>query len=294
MSGGAPGAVGRGIGLFVLAWLVIPAMDASAKMLGNLGYGVLLVAFARFAANLVLALPLALALGRRGSGFRHSGLQTVRALALVGATVLFFQGLRTLPLADALAVYFVYPFLVTVLAPLVLGEGVGWRRWSAVGVGFCGALLVVRPGLAEVDAGVLPVLGAAVCFAVYNLLTRRLSGRADPWWTLAFQALVGSLVLAPFAVLEWSVPDGRALALVAVVGVASVVGHWLVIRAYDFAPAAVLAPFAYVEMVAAAAYGYAVFGDFPDAWTWAGIAVIVSSGAYVAVRERRAGVPGQR
>ncbi len=269
--------------------MVIPAMDTSAKALGNLGYAVLLIAWARFAANLVLALPLALIFAQRGGGFRHPWLQSLRALALVAATVLFFQGLRTMPLADALAVYFIYPFLVTALAPLVLGERVGWRRWFAVGVGFCGTLLVVRPGLAEVNVGVVPVLIAAVAFALYNLLTRRLSGQADPWHTLAFQAAFGTVVLAPFAVFQWSAPDGQALVLVAVMGIASVIAHWLLIRAYDFAPAAVLAPFSYVEIVSAAAYGYLVFGDFPDTWTWAGIAVIATSGAYIAVRERRLG-----
>ena len=286
----AAGQVNRGILLFVAAWLIIPAMDASAKTLTILGYAVLLVAWARFAANLVLALPLLLTLGRHGSGFAHPGVQTVRALALVFATVFFFQGLSTLPLADALAVYFVYPFLVTALAPIVLGE----RRWSAVGAGFCGTLLIVRPGFAEIDSGVVAVLAAGVAFAIYNLLTRRLSGHVDRWRTLAFQATVGTVVLAPFAVANWSPPDGQAMALVAVIGAVSIVGHWLVIRAYDLAPAAVLAPFSYVEMTSAAAYGYVIFGDFPDAWTWAGILVIAASGTYIAVRERRLASVDQR
>jgi drug/metabolite transporter (DMT)-like permease len=196
----------------------------------------------------------------------EAGKHVFRALLLMAATFGFFTGLKTMALADALATYFVYPFLVTALSPLFLGEHPGWRRWTAVGFGFLGSLIVIRPSLDGLPVGTLFVLGAALAFAGYNLLTRGLRGGGDPWKT----------------------PDATALAMFALIGVAATLGHYLLIRAYSLAPAPVLAPYAYAEIITATALSYLVFGDFPDAWTWTGVAVIAMSGVVIAIRERRA------
>lgn len=278
----------KGILFFLAAWAVIPIMDACAKALGNMDYPSLMITWGRFAFSIILLLPLLM--GRRRNAFSlppDKGTQTLRALCLVLATTGFYMGLRTLPLADALAIYLIYPFIVTALSALVLGEMPGVRRWVAIAVGFMGSLLIIRPGFDGVPLGTVFILGAAIAFAGYNLLTRRIAGRSDPWQTLVFQAGIGSAVTSMALPFAWRTPELDGLTLFVGMGVAATVGHYLLIRAYDYAPAPVLAPFGYFEIISAAALGYFVFGDFPDALTWAGVAVIVLSGVYIGFRERR-------
>ena len=277
----------KGILFFLAAWAVIPVMDACAKALGNMNYPSLMITWGRFAFSFVLLLPLLM--GRRRNAFSlppDKGTQTLRALCLVLATTGFYMGLRTLPLADALAIYLIYPFIVNALSPMVLGEMPGFRRWAAIAVGFMGSLLVIRPGFDGVPLGTVFILGAAIAFAGYNLLTRRIAGRGDPWQTLVFQAGVGAALTSLVLPFTWRGPELDGLVLFVSMGVAATAGHYLLIRAYDYAPAPVLAPFGYFEIISAVALGYFVFGDFPDALTWAGVAVIVSSGVYIGFRER--------
>ncbi len=279
----------RGILFFLAAWAVIPNMDVAAKLLGQWGYPVVMVVWGRFAFSLLILSPALLT--RRRDIFRppaEAGKHVLRGLLLVAATIGFFMGLKTMALADALATYFVYPFLVTALSPLFLGEHPGWRRWTAVGFGFLGSLIVIRPSLEGLPMGTVYVLGAAVMFAGYNLLTRGLSAQDDPWRTLAFQSIVGFIVMSVALPMFWQAPDAAAFGLFCVLGIAATLGHYLLIRAYGLAPASVLAPFAYVEIIIATTLGYLVFGDFPDIWTWAGVSVIAASGIVIAIRERRA------
>jgi len=278
----------KGAAFLVAGFTIIPLMDVGAKDLGGQGYAPVLVAWARFALSSVLLSPVIL---KRGTVRQMTGpgwqMQVFRAVMLATATVLFFSALVTMPMADALAVYFVYPFLITLLAPVVLGEQVGIRRYLAVLIGFSGSLLIIRPGFQEVPVGVYYVLAASVCFALFNLLTRRLTGTSDPWVTVFYQSVVGALVLTPFIFAHWQLPDMRALGLIAMMIFAAVVGHWLLVKAYEQAPASLLAPFGYFEMVAAVILGFVWFGDFPDVLTWLGIAVIVATGVYISVRERK-------
>ncbi len=263
-------------------------MDVSAKYLSQLGYPVLLVVWARFFFNALCLTPI-LILRRQPLQFRqHFGLQFIRTVMLISATFGFFMGLRTMGVADALAVYFVYPFIITLLSPLFLGERAGMRRLSAVAVGFLGTLMIIRPGSGTIDPNVGYVLAAAVFFAIYNLLTRKLAGRAGSWQTLGFQSIVGAVLMSVVAPFVWRTPDLQALSLFAIIGVFSTAGHFLLIRAYDHAPAPVLAPFSYFEIVSATVLGYLVFGDFPEPMTWAGISVIAASGIYIGIRERKA------
>lgn len=278
--------------LFLIAgFTVIPFMDAAAKQLAHLGYAPVLIAWARFALAAVALSPLVLRPGRLSQLWaRGAGLQILRATFLTLATVLYFSAIKTMPIADALAVYFIYPFLMTALAPLVLREQVGLRRFSAVIIGFCGSLLIIRPGFETVPQGVYYVLAGSVCFAMFNLLTRKLKGQSDPWFTVFYQSLVGTVLLLPFLPGNWTTPDANAWMFLAVLIVAAIIGHWLVVRAFDYAPASYLAPFGYFEMISAAAIGYFWFGDFPDHYTWLGIAVIACAGIYISRRERARGI----
>ena len=192
-----------------------------------------------------------------------------------------------IPMADALAVYFIYPFLITMMAPALLGEKVGIRRFLAVLIGFAGSLLIIRPGFQVVPIGVYYVLGASVCFALFNVLTRRLTGMSDPWMTVFYQSIVGTVVLAVFVPANWRMPDGDAMELMTLMIMAAVIGHWLLVKAYECAPASLLAPFGYFEMISAVTFGYLWFDDLPDRLTWAGIAVIIATGVYISFRERK-------
>tara|TARA_E500000331_G_scaffold319098_1_gene331565 strand:+ start:2300 stop:3199 length:900 start_codon:yes stop_codon:yes gene_type:complete len=280
----------RGIGFFVAAWFVVPNMDVAAKLLGQWGYPVLMVVWARFAFSLLILLLVIPFEGKSIFLFpREPGKHVMRALLLVLATVGFFHGLKTMPLADALATYFVYPFLITALAPIFLAERPGWRRWTAVGFGFVGSLIVIRPGLNGLSEGTVYVLFAALAFSGYNLMTRSLRDKDDPWRTVTFQSLIGLVATTPFLFWYWHAPAIDGFFLFIVIGFAATLGHYFLVRAFALAPAPVLAPFAYVEIVAATVLGYIVFGEFPDIWTWTGVAVIAASGIVIAVREGKVG-----
>jgi drug/metabolite transporter (DMT)-like permease len=213
------------------------------------------------------------------------GLQISRSILLLIATGLFFTAVRYLPLADAVAINFVAPLLVTAFAIPVLKEHVGMRRWIAILVGFIGVLVIIRPGFAVIHWAAFLPLGTAVCYAFYQLLTR-IAARTDDartslFWTAAVGAVVTSMI-APFA---WTAPDAAGWAMMITTGFLFGLGHYLLIRALEVAPASVLSPFIYTHLIWATVVGYLVFDDFPDAFTIAGGAIVITSGLYVWHRE---------
>lgn len=274
------------------ATLMFVSLDALAKHLSQ-SYPVLQIVWARYAAMAVL---LAFYIGRRLPGTlrtRCLGLQMWRSLALMATTGLFFSALSFIPLADATAIMFVAPILVTALSMPLLGERVGPRRWASIVVGFGGALIIVRPGTAAMDPAALLALAAATCYALYQIATRRLSRSDPPMTTLFYSALVGAglaSLVVPFAwVAPRSLGDGLALAALGVIGG---FGHYLLIKAFDAAPAATVSGFGYFTLVWATLLGFLAFGDLPDAWTVVGALVIAGSGLYILHRERvRKGSP---
>lgn len=260
-------------------------------------YDVAQIVWGRFTFHAVLFLAIFARAGIvRQMRTARPGLQLTRSVLLLTATALFFTALRHLPLADAAAINFVAPLLVTAFAIPVLGERVGPRRWIAILVGFAGVLVIIRPGLGAMHwAAVLP-LGTAVCYAFYQLLTR-IAARSDDartslFWTSAVGVAATSLI-APFS---WTAPDAAGWAAMAATGFVFGLGHYLLIRALEVAPASVLAPFIYIQLVWATLIGYAVFGEFPDLWTIGGGAVVIASGLYVWRRETlgRAGAAAGR
>lgn len=214
-------------------------------------------------------------------------LQLVRGGFLLGATGLFFAAIAVMPLADALALVFVAPLVVTALSPAILGERVGPRRWTAVVAGFLGVLAIVRPGFTAIDPGMLLALGAGTSYALYSLATRKLSGSAPPLVTLAYTALLGAVVMSAAVPFVWVSPKTTELAWMLLMGALGAAGHYLVIKSFEHAEASLLAPFGYSEMVMATIVGYFAFGDFPDVRTWIGIMIIIASGIYVSLREPR-------
>ncbi len=277
----------RGAVILVVGLSILPLMDASAKHLAALGFAPILIAWSRFAVSTAMLSPIMLQRHRRDAFRNTIRPQALRAVMLTGATVLFYAALKTMPLADALAVYFIYPLLMTIMAPMVLGETVGWRRYVAVVVGFMGCLIVIRPGFAEIPIGVYYALGGGVFYALFTLLTRKLSADSDPWTTVFAQSLVGAVLLSAFVPTYWETPDAEALLFVLLLNVAAITAHGLIVKAYAHAPASFLAPLGYSEIVAATFIGWMWFGDLPDFVTFVGIAVIVSSGVYITTRDKR-------
>lgn len=278
----------RALPLFLAAGVLLPALDATAKYLVR-DYSVFLVVWARYAGQLAVVTPFAM--HRGGRGFwrsRHLPLQLMRSACLFAATVCFFTGLRYLPLAEGSAIGFLAPIFIVILAQPLLGERPTRIRWVAVGLGFVGILVLLRPGGAVFHPAAMLLIGSALFNALYQLLTRRVTG--DPvHTTLFFSALVGAIVSTlalPFA--SGSAPvTGFTLFLLGLMGVLAGTGHWLVTRAFLIAPASLLTPFTYLQVVWATFLGYAVFGQMPDRWSFMGMAIIVGSGVMLALVERR-------
>lgn len=220
---------------------------------------------------------------------RAPGLQLSRSLLLMTTTGVFNAGIRTTPLATATTIMFMSPILVTLLSMPLLGEKVGWRRWAGIVLGFAGAIIVVRPwqeGLGGTGSGMLLLLVAALLNANYQILTRKVR-HDDPLTSLLYTAAAGALVTSAMVPWFWVWPTVFDWLLLVLTGVAGGIGHLCLIRAFRQAPASVVAPFTYSSLVWAALFGFAIWGDWPDLWTWSGAAVIIGSGLYIFYRERQ-------
>jgi drug/metabolite transporter (DMT)-like permease len=278
----------RGILLIVAAVTTFAVMDTTAKYLART-YPVPSIVWARYAAQ-TLFLIAVLAPRRKLDLLRtrRPGLQIGRGCVLAASTMLYFSALALMPIAEAAAITFLSPLILTVLSTWLLKERVRRSAWAALIAGFVGVLIIIRPG-GEVftPAAVLPVL-TAVCFAIYQLLTRKLAGIDSTMTTLFYSAVVGTLVLTVALPAHWKLPetvlDG---VLFAVLGVLASLGHFVLIRAFEHAAPSVLAPFVYSQLVGVLVLGYLVFGDFPDGWSLSGMAIIVLAGAWIAARQAR-------
>jgi drug/metabolite transporter (DMT)-like permease len=280
----------RGILLMLAAGVGFVIMDATGKHL-TASLSISEITWGRCLFHM-LALPLFLGGRHLGSALRSArpGLQLVRSALLFGSTFFFFWGVKYIPLADATAIGFVTPLLLTALSVPLLGERVGLRRWTAVAIGFAAVLVIVRPGFGMAHwAMSLPLLCAA-CFALYQIATRVLS-RSDGAATTYFYSPVVGFAVTSLALLlvpgEWTMPDPAGWLALAFLGAMGGVSHYLMIRAFAVAPASLLAPFAYAQLVWSIAIGQVWFGDFPDGSTLAGAALICASGLYILYRERR-------
>lgn len=275
-----------GIGFMLLAMSVVPLMDSIAKLL-TVRFDTIQLVWARYFFHAVVLFPIVLwRYGRQALLPARPLLQLLRGGFLFGSTVLFFAALATMPLADALAMVFIYPFIITALSPLVLGEAVGRRRWAAVAVGFLGTLLIVRPGIGVMQQGAVLALAAGASYACYVLATRKLAGSAPPLVTLAFTGLLGAAVSSLLVSAVWLAPSPLEWLLMVAMGLIAACGHLFLIIAHERAPASYLAPCGYFEIVSASILGLVIFGDFPDTWTCLGIAVVVASGVYISLREQ--------
>ena len=274
--------------LFLLAGFCLSSLDATAKWLVR-DHALWVVVWARYAGQMIVVTPVAWQ--RRGPGFWQTGklrLQLLRSLFLLLATLGFWGGLRYLPLAEASSITFLAPTFVVLLSWPVLRERATRARRIASTVGFIGILILLRPGSAILQPAVLLLIGAALANALYQLLTRRLLDES-PYTTLFYSASVGTLALTaglPFTVdLEHLLAVG--IGPLALLGCLAGLGHYAMTHAYLAAPASLLTPFTYLQIVWATAFGYVLFGQHPDALSGLGMAVVVASGVVLAAWERR-------
>ncbi len=283
-----------GIALMLAFCVLAPLLDVSAKLASaTIPVGQIVVA--RFLVQFALMVPVMAAMGISWAlPPRALALVFLRAFFLIVSTYSFVAAIAVMPVADALAIAFVEPFVVLILGRLLFGDEVGPRRIAASVVGFCGALLVIQPSFVAFGAVALWPLGTAFSFAFYMLVTRHLR-QMHPVAMQAQTSLTGLVLCLPLMALAMAVeiptvtpamPQGVVWLWLFGVGFWAAVSHMCMTYALTWAPSATLAPLHYLEIVAAVALGYWIFGDFPNWLTWAGIAVIMASGLYLVHRER--------
>ena len=289
-----PGDRMRAIGLMMIAVSMFACLDATAKYLVTRAHLPLpQVVWMRFIGQLVvMALALGLLAIPRLFRTQRLGTQLLRSSLLLASTVLNFLALRTLRLDQALTIQFLAPLVVALAAGPLLGEWVGWRRFLAIVIGFCGILVVIRPGIADVPPGVVFALGCMLAYSCFILITRYIAAYDSAEVTLTYSLLAGVFLVAPVALNQWVWPaDGLTLALSLSMGIWSSIGHFIFIVAYRLAPASMLAPFLYTQLLSTTILGFSIFGDVPDQWTIVGSAIIIASGIYLVHRERVKKVP---
>jgi drug/metabolite transporter (DMT)-like permease len=276
-----------GIGLVSVTFACFAVLDTTAKWLVRT-LPVIEVVWLRFVGHVIFTgLLLAPRHGRALLKTLHPRLQLLRGAMLFAMTGLNFWALQYLQLAETGAIQFAVPLLIALFGAWLLGERLDAGRWAAIGLGFVGVLLIVRPGSGAFHPAILLSIGNVVLYALFNLLTRRLAASDRPEATQFLSALAAATLLAPFAIAVWRTPSSALeWALLALLGIAGGTGHWLLAVAYRYAPASVLAPFLYPQIVWMALLGWWVFGDVPGWPVVAGTVVVVASGLYLIGRER--------
>jgi drug/metabolite transporter (DMT)-like permease len=280
-----------GLALIVAAYLLFACLDTSAKYLAAT-LAPLQIVWMRFVTHSVFAFA-AFRPWRHPDRFRprHPVLQTLRALCLGGATFFNFFAVKYLQLAETSAIFFLAPFIVTAMAGPFLGEWAGLRRWAAICVGFLGALLIVQPGPAGFQPAMLLSLCATLSYSFYIILTRHLTLDETAESMTLLPAVIVALIMTPVGLAVWQpVPDALHWTILLATGLFGGIGHWVLIKAHELAPASTLAPYLYLQLIWMVMFGYLVFGDVPGLNTAAGAAIIVASGLYLFRREKQAKV----
>lgn len=282
----------RGILLMLAAFVTFSCMDTTAKLLGGMGYEAVFIIWGRLIFQVAVLAPFVLKHGGpRAVASRHPRLQVIRGLSMLGAGVSFVTGLHFLPLATMTAINFIGPFVVTIMSIVFLKEHVGPHRWMAIVVGFAGALLIIRPGTAGFHPASLFAVVTACCWSVAMITTRQIRPDDSTLTTLVWTVLTGLAGSSLLVSMFWKPVSWEAIGLLAFMGVGATLGQLFMVKALNHAGASMLAPFAYSQIIWATLLGFAIWGEFPDHWTWFGAAIIVACGLYVWHRERRLAAP---
>jgi drug/metabolite transporter (DMT)-like permease len=276
----------KGIALILASTVFLGASDVTAKYL-SATLPSIEIAWIRF---LVFALIMSPAMLPGSPLFalqtNRTGLHLLRGAALLGSSLFFISGLRFLPIAEASATGFVSPLFVTALSIIFLGEKVGLRRWIATAVGLVGVIIILRPGSGAFHPAAFFPLVSALAWACTLIMTRMMSGTERAITTMTYSSIAGLFILSALVPFVWVTPTWHDIAFGILIGVASTAGQWIVVLAFRYADASVLAPFSYTQLLWVSVLGFFIFGEVPDAYTITGAAFIVASGLYTAHRER--------
>ena len=281
----------RGIAYLMGTIFMFGLLEATAKHLSAF-YPVPQIVWARLFFHVLLFLPFVAVMGASAVlRTKRPVLQLVRSGLMACATITMFTALAFIPLADANAIVYLSPVMVTALSVPLLGERVGIYRWSAVFVAFLGVVVIMRPGLGIVHWGASLALITALAYAFFQIVTRTLHTTDSPLTTMFYTPLVGFVVMSAVVPFYWVTPTLEGWVLMALTGIFGGLGHFLLIKALDFVEASTLQPYQYLHILWAAVLGYVVFGDFPDLWTCIGAVLVLGSGLFIfhreAVRGRR-------
>jgi len=285
----------RAIALMCLTILMFAVLDTTGKYLvTTAGMPVSQVVWLRFLSQVVFTLlifgPLAVI---KFAGSNKLGLQITRSTLMFVITVLNFIALKQLQLDQNITIFFLSPLVIAALSGPLLGEWIDWRRALAIGIGFLGVLIVIRPGFGGFQPAYLIAICAMLCYSLYNISTRYLAAFDASEVTFFYSPVVGFVASAPFALMYWQSPqDLTTWILLLSMGASGGLGHWLLILAHRDAPAPILAPFVYTGLLWVGLGGYIVFGDVPAYWTIGGCAIVIASGIYLIHREQLRGVQG--
>ena len=280
----------RAIIFNLMAHTVLPLNYAVAKYL-SAEIPIFQIIWARHCFTIILVLPILVFFFKKNFVWSEKPiLQILRGLLLIAVNISFYYAVSKIPLAKALTLTFISPLVVTIFSSILLLEKVGIKRWSAVVVGFIGALIVIRPGYIPLDIGSLSALCAGIMYAFYLIVTRKLSVSDNSLLTLLITGIIGTLTMSLTIPFVWVTPTLDQWYLLSLIGVITVLGHFLIILSFKSAEASKLAPISYFEVVTNTIFGYFLFNHFPDNWTLVGLAVIISSGLFVFYRERKLGI----
>jgi len=277
-----------GIGLMVTAMLIFPFLDVMAKKLGQQGMPVMETVWARLFLGALMTLPILYVVeGRKALVLRDVKLNGGRAFFIVFTTFLFFSAMKFQGVAETLSIYFIQPIMITALAPIFLKEKVEWRRWMAVAIGFFGVLVIIRPGLIAFNPGTLLAFGSGCASAFVLLISRKLAGNSSALANTFYTSFLGGLMATAIMLTQWQWPTGTQWAMMFGLSAIGTMANYLVIRGFEYCEASLLAPFGYAEMINAVTAGWYFFGDFPDFFTFVGVAILIACALWISNHERK-------
>jgi len=269
----------------LLGWMFLPVMDGFAKYLSD-DLPILQITWARYFFTVAFVFPIMLFFYKKQLVWSDKPrLQIFRGLILLSANICFFYAISVISLAKALTLAFIAPLIVTAFSPILLGEKVGFRRWTAVAVGFIGSLIVIRPGFLEFNLASMAALATGFFYGFYLIITRKLSTSDNPLLTLLITGMVGALLVSIIIPFYWVKPTLNQWSLMAGIGVFACIGHLFLILSLKYADASKLAPLGYTEIIPNVLIGYYFFSELPDNWTYLGLFIIILSGLYISRRE---------
>lgn len=276
----------RGIGLFIASQFVGSLVDTPAKYLLAHGVSLSMVVFFRYVIAFSILYAVFMARRQMPKRSQHIRVNILRGVLLTSSTFLNFYSLGQMPLAVVMSINFAAPLISCALAPILLSEKIGPRRWAAVIVGFAGVLIVMRPGAAVFQLGMITSLANALVIALYQIFTRRAGAGDDPETGLTWVFAVGAVITACIVPFHWQAPIINLWPVILLMGSCGLITHLIISHALRLAPASLLAPFIYLNVIWITIFGIVIFGDWPDQWTVLGSTIIIVSGIYVWWRER--------